>query len=203
MVKNPLPLSGKWDAKNTHAQPCAGFLREEGGYIVVSVLLHMYIHRFVASTVPSVELGGGVFFTMGLLTVGLLTVGLQRLQRLAVGLLWRDHLLGGSPLPPKAWAGRPRRPVCGRKRLRCSAPPSARFTLWGLRVGLHQVPTTSFPSGFLLLLLRLGAVPGGGAAAAAAGARGVEVYMTASSTHIPVAAAALSCILRTSDLIHV
>ena len=76
---------------------------------------------------------------------------------------------------------------------KCSAPPSARFTLWGLRVGLHQVPTTSFPSGFLLLLLRLGAVPGGGAAAAAAGARGVEVYMTASSTHIPMAAAALTC----------
>ena len=67
MVKNPPPLSGKWDAKNTHAQPCAGFLREEGGYIVV--LLHMYIHCFVASTVPSVELGGGVFFTVGLLTV--------------------------------------------------------------------------------------------------------------------------------------
>ena len=38
-----------------------------------------------------------------------------------------------------------------------------------------------------------GAAPDGGAAAAAAGAWGVEVYVTASSTHIPTAAAALIC----------
>ena len=55
---------------------------------------------------------------------------------------WRDHLLDGSPLPPRAWQGRPRRPVCGRKRLRCSASPSTRFTLWGLaktRPGPHNL----------------------------------------------------------------
>ena len=97
------------------------FLREEGGYIVV--LLHMYIHCFVASTVPSVELGGGVFYTVGdgvtaseVLGSRLSEVlgsrlsalgGSRRLQRLL-----RDFFLAGPrwmgpPCPPGRGRGGP------------------------------------------------------------------------------------------------
>ena len=110
------------------------------------------------------------------------------------GTSWRDHLLDGSPMPPGAWAGRPRRPVCGRKRLRCSASPSTRFTLWGLaKPSRSPQPASRLDFFCSSTCYAWGAAPGGGAAAAAAGAWGVEVYVTASSTHIPLAAAALSC----------
>ena len=109
---------------------------------------------------------------------------------------WRDHA---------GWVPHALRDVGG-------AAPEARLqtqTCEVLRVPLDavytvgpdkavQVPTTSFPSGFLLLsCYAWGAAPGGGAAAAVAGAWvGREVYVIASSTHIPTAAAALSCDLQ-------
>ena len=132
--------------------------------------MYTYGLRYVAFMVPLVEIG-----TVGLLTVGLLTVPVmlcrpQRLQRLAAGLLLGGTTLDGSPMPPGAWAGRPRRPVCGRKRVRCSASPSTRFTLWGLaktRPGPHNLLPVRI---FFRSCYAWGAAPGGGAAAA--GCRG-------------------------------
>ena len=116
----------------------------------------------------------------------------------AAGLLLGGTTLDGSPMPPGAWAGRPRRPVCGRKRVRCSASPSTRFTLWGLaKPSRSPQPASRLDFFCSSTCYAWGAAPGGGAAAAAAGAWGVEVYVTASSTHIPTAAAALTCNLQT------
>ena len=69
---------------------------------------------------------------------------------------WRDHLLDGSPLPPGAWQGRLRGPVCRRKRISAPASPSTRVYTVGPgknRPGPRDLLPVRLSS---LLLLRLG-----------------------------------------------
>ena len=142
---------------------------------------------------PWVKLGGGVFLRWGFL----------RCRRWCDGCsgLLRDFLAG----PLAGWVPHAPRGVAG-------AAPEARLqtqTFEVLRVPLDAVytvgpgknssrsPQPASRQDFFCSCYAWGAAPGGGAAAAAAGAWGVEVYVTASSTHIPTAAAALTCNLQT------
>ena len=145
-----------------------------------------YVHTWLTSD----DCCEGVFVTLYFLRCRGLKLGLGGASHIAddgvtaleaaaacCGTSWRDHLLDGSPLPPRAWQGRPRGPVCFLQTwFVLWRPPRRRVRPRALGHNSTRYPDLLPVRLFFCSCYAWGAAPGGGAAAAAAGAWGVEVY---------------------------
>ena len=139
----------------------------------------MYIYglRYIASTVPWVELGGGAFLRWGFLRCRRWCDGLRGCSGCCGTSSWRDHLLGGSPVPPGAGRGAPRPP---RRGLHCGAWQNS-----------TRSPQPASRLDFFCSCYAWGAVAGGGGGCRCRGCGGRNSHTsgqgagTMSSKHIP------------------
>ena len=117
-----------------------------------------YVHTWLTSD----DCCEGVFVTLYFLRCRGLKLGLGGASHIAddgvtaleaaaacCGTSWRDHLLDGSPLPPRAWQGRPWGPVCILQTwFVLRRPPRRRVRPRALGVITRPGTRTCFPSGF-------------------------------------------------------